>query len=387
MTIVELIKEVLQTTDYPLTAAEIWDVACQKGLDKELTQISPDPVAEISIYTTKNTNDFIQYKFKPSKFWLKTKGDCSISLPFLLLEVVENQKSKFPAKALRNAADFFQELFDLKEGALSLKIKPLQKEPFEVPKKSPTTGRVLAIFFGYLGLGSFYAERYLEGFIQLLLFISILWLPTLFGLDLGGFQIRYIFWTVLFCVPIWWIYSIFSVPRYVENYNLIWKNKWQDYDDKLMKDWNLKRKEINFLGRDDLQKMHILLSKVIPVVKNIDELPVKIEVLAGVCQELVDIIKEEQQRIRDELEAEREWLEEQRLIEEELRQKEEEKEDIANRVFEKTSSQMQYMLENQQKEYNKKIEEVKREVKSAKRHTDVSIGVGIANLLKQSKKK
>ncbi|MDO7252347.1 NINE protein [Helicobacter cappadocius] len=390
MTITELIKEVLQMSDYPLTAAEIWDVACQKGLDKKLSQISPDPVAEISIYTTKNTNDFIQYKFKPSKFWLVSKGDCSVSLPFLLLEVIENKKSDFPTKALKNAADFFQELFDLREGALSLKIKPIEKKPFEVPKKSLVTGRLLAIFFGYLGLGSFYAERYVEGFVQLFLFISfpVLWIfVSFFGFNLGDLWIQDICWIWIFSVPIWWIYSIFLISRYVQNYNLIWESKWKDYEDTLIKDWNVKREEMNFLGLKHLEKMHILFSKVIPIVKTIDELPVKMEVLAGICQGLIDIVAEEQARMLDEIEAENERLQAQREAEEEAQRIEEEREDIANRAAEKIAPQMQYMFEKQQMESNKKIEELKREVKSAKRHTDVGIGVGVANLLKQINKK
>ena len=79
LTYKELIIEVLQKTNEPLGVGEIWQKACEKGLDKSLQSIGKTPTQTIwnrliTDRQEKDTNSiFMQISQKPAKFWLRSR--------------------------------------------------------------------------------------------------------------------------------------------------------------------------------------------------------------------------------------------------------------------------------------------------------------------------
>lgn len=76
----ELALEVLKQSARPLNVNEIWQIACEKGLDKKLSSIGQTPIATLGariymdIKEMRDNSLFIKASQKPTTFWLKEKG-------------------------------------------------------------------------------------------------------------------------------------------------------------------------------------------------------------------------------------------------------------------------------------------------------------------------
>lgn len=75
---IDFAKEVLKTSDSPLSVEEMWEAGCNQGLDEKLGSSGKTPIRTLSarIYVDiKNNMDsvFIQVSKRPAKFYLKGK--------------------------------------------------------------------------------------------------------------------------------------------------------------------------------------------------------------------------------------------------------------------------------------------------------------------------
>ncbi|WQX36410.1 hypothetical protein KVK13_00475 [Helicobacter pylori] len=80
MTYRELGKKVLEQAEEPLSAEEIWERACEMGLDKELSSIGKTPIATLGSQLGEHdiSNDEKQFyvannKKRPFRYWLKSR--------------------------------------------------------------------------------------------------------------------------------------------------------------------------------------------------------------------------------------------------------------------------------------------------------------------------
>ncbi|WQT26479.1 hypothetical protein E5A81_00460 [Helicobacter pylori] len=80
MTYRELGKKVLEQAEKPLSAEEIWERACEMGLDKELSSIGKTPIATLGSQLGEHdiSNDEKQFyvannKKRPFRYWLKSR--------------------------------------------------------------------------------------------------------------------------------------------------------------------------------------------------------------------------------------------------------------------------------------------------------------------------
>ncbi|PUB96056.1 HTH domain-containing protein [Helicobacter pylori] len=80
MTYRELAKKVLEQAEEPLSAEEIWERACEMGLDKELSSIGKTPIAtlgsqlgEHDIFNDKKQFYVTNNKKRPFRYWLKSR--------------------------------------------------------------------------------------------------------------------------------------------------------------------------------------------------------------------------------------------------------------------------------------------------------------------------
>ncbi len=80
MTYRELSKKVLEQAEKPLSAEEIWERACEMGLDKELSSIGKTPIATLGSQLGEHdiSNDEKQFyvannKKRPFRYWLKSR--------------------------------------------------------------------------------------------------------------------------------------------------------------------------------------------------------------------------------------------------------------------------------------------------------------------------
>ncbi|WP_187907191.1 HTH domain-containing protein [Helicobacter pylori] len=80
MTYRELGKKVLEQAEEPLSAEEIWERACEMGLDKELSSIGKTPIATLGSQLGEHdiSNDEKQFyvtnnKKRPFHYWLKSR--------------------------------------------------------------------------------------------------------------------------------------------------------------------------------------------------------------------------------------------------------------------------------------------------------------------------
>ncbi|MGN8460499.1 HTH domain-containing protein [Helicobacter pylori] len=80
MTYRELGKKVLEQAEEPLSAEEIWERACEMGLDKELSSIGKTPTATLGSQLGEHdiSNDEKQFyvannKKRPFRYWLKSR--------------------------------------------------------------------------------------------------------------------------------------------------------------------------------------------------------------------------------------------------------------------------------------------------------------------------
>ncbi|HEB7602100.1 TPA: HrgA protein [Campylobacter coli] len=75
----ELALEILKQSARPLNVNEIWQIACEKGLDKKLSSIGQTPIATLGariymdIKEMRDNSLFIKASQKPTTFWLKEK--------------------------------------------------------------------------------------------------------------------------------------------------------------------------------------------------------------------------------------------------------------------------------------------------------------------------
>ncbi len=76
----ELGKKVLEQAEEPLSAEEIWERACEMGLDKELSSIGKTPIATLGSQLGEHdiSNDKKQFyvtnnKKRPFRYWLKSR--------------------------------------------------------------------------------------------------------------------------------------------------------------------------------------------------------------------------------------------------------------------------------------------------------------------------
>ncbi|BEJ70940.1 COG2958 family protein [Campylobacter coli] len=73
----ELALEILKQSARPLNVNEIWQIACEKGLDKKLSSIGQTPIATLGariymdIKEMRDNSLFIKASQKPTTFWLK----------------------------------------------------------------------------------------------------------------------------------------------------------------------------------------------------------------------------------------------------------------------------------------------------------------------------
>ncbi|EAJ3622765.1 HrgA protein [Campylobacter coli] len=94
----ELALEVLKQSARPLNVNEIWQIACEKGLDKKLSSIGQTPIATLGariymdIKEMRDNSLFIKASQKPTTFWLKEKG--SEFLKFEIKNEIINEKQE-----------------------------------------------------------------------------------------------------------------------------------------------------------------------------------------------------------------------------------------------------------------------------------------------------
>lgn len=78
MTYLEVAKAVLESATTPLKVPQIWDMAVEKGLDKNLASIGKTPIQTIYAQLYLDTRDkqdsiFMKASTKPTTFWLKAR--------------------------------------------------------------------------------------------------------------------------------------------------------------------------------------------------------------------------------------------------------------------------------------------------------------------------
>ncbi|MFQ6342197.1 HTH domain-containing protein [Campylobacter sp. VTCC 70190] len=79
LTYKELIIEILKQTKKPLSGGEIWQKACEMGLDKRLRSVGQTPIASLVSFISVNIKEkrehsiFIRVSQKPTTFWLRAR--------------------------------------------------------------------------------------------------------------------------------------------------------------------------------------------------------------------------------------------------------------------------------------------------------------------------
>ncbi len=78
MTYLEVAKVVLESVTTPLKATQVWDIAVEKGLDKNLKSIGKTPQATMGALLYIDVRDrqdsiFMKASTKPTTFWLKAR--------------------------------------------------------------------------------------------------------------------------------------------------------------------------------------------------------------------------------------------------------------------------------------------------------------------------
>lgn len=76
----ELIIEVLKEAKKPLSVSEIWEKACEMGLEKRLSSIGQTPTQTLWNRFLVNRDDFIKATQKPTTFWLRARQNELINL-------------------------------------------------------------------------------------------------------------------------------------------------------------------------------------------------------------------------------------------------------------------------------------------------------------------
>lgn len=99
----ELALEILKQSARPLNVNEIWQIACEKGLDKKLSSIGQTPIATLGariymdIKEMRDNSLFIKASQKPTTFWLKEKENELLKFENKN-EIINEKQEKIPRK-------------------------------------------------------------------------------------------------------------------------------------------------------------------------------------------------------------------------------------------------------------------------------------------------
>ncbi|EAI4618210.1 HrgA protein [Campylobacter upsaliensis] len=96
----ELIVEVLKEAKKPLSVSEIWEKACEMGLEKRLSSIGQTPTQTLWNRFFVNRDDFIKATQKPITFWLRSRQNELINLNLSEEKEVRLEKTKFNERDL-----------------------------------------------------------------------------------------------------------------------------------------------------------------------------------------------------------------------------------------------------------------------------------------------
>ncbi|EHA5009803.1 HrgA protein [Campylobacter upsaliensis] len=96
----ELIVEVLKKAKKPLSVSEIWEKACEMGLEKRLSSIGQTPTQTLWNRFFVNRDDFIKATQKPITFWLRSRQNELINLNLSEEKEVRLEKTKFNERDL-----------------------------------------------------------------------------------------------------------------------------------------------------------------------------------------------------------------------------------------------------------------------------------------------
>ncbi|EHZ0304896.1 HrgA protein [Campylobacter upsaliensis] len=96
----ELIIEVLKEAKKPLSVSEIWEKACEMGLEKRLSSIGQTPTQTLWNRFFVNRDDFIKVTQKPITFWLRSRQNELINLNLSEEKEVRLEKTKFNERDL-----------------------------------------------------------------------------------------------------------------------------------------------------------------------------------------------------------------------------------------------------------------------------------------------
>ncbi|EKR5435892.1 HrgA protein [Campylobacter upsaliensis] len=96
----ELIIEVLKEAKKPLSVSEIWEKACEMGLEKRLSSIGQTPTQTLWNRFFVNRDDFIKATQKPITFWLRSRQNELINLNLSEEKEVRLEKTKFNERDL-----------------------------------------------------------------------------------------------------------------------------------------------------------------------------------------------------------------------------------------------------------------------------------------------
>ncbi|MCR2122178.1 HTH domain-containing protein [Campylobacter upsaliensis] len=102
----ELAVEVLKKAKKPLSVNEIWQKACEMGLDKQSSNLGKTPIASlagyiyINIKTKRENSIFIKATQKPTTFWLRARQNELINLNLSEEKEVRLEKTRFNERDL-----------------------------------------------------------------------------------------------------------------------------------------------------------------------------------------------------------------------------------------------------------------------------------------------
>lgn len=100
LTYKELIVEVLKKAKKPLSVSEIWEKACEMGLEKRLSSIGQTPTQTLWNSFRVNRDDFIKATQKPTTFWLRARQNELINLNLSEEKEVRLEKTRFNERDL-----------------------------------------------------------------------------------------------------------------------------------------------------------------------------------------------------------------------------------------------------------------------------------------------
>ncbi|ELP0365576.1 HrgA protein [Campylobacter upsaliensis] len=100
LTYKELAIEILKEAKKPLSASEIWEKACEMGLEKRLSSIGQTPTQTLWNRFFVNRDDFIKATQKPITFWLRSRQNELINLNLSEEKEVRLEKTKFNERDL-----------------------------------------------------------------------------------------------------------------------------------------------------------------------------------------------------------------------------------------------------------------------------------------------